>query len=139
MAAAKYKSVQDYILSLDPHSRQIIEELDELIRSWQPQLKVKIWHSMSHHIIGYGEVTYKYSSGRLNNWLLIGLAAHKRYLSLYICGSLDGRYLLEGYRDKLGKVKVGKGCINFKSLEDLKLKILQEVVQKAVDLQDTYC
>ena len=100
-------------------------------------MEVKIWHSMGYQIIGYGQSTYKYSNNRVGYWFIVGLCAHKSYLSLYVWGILNNQYLLETYKDKLGKVKIGKSCLNFKTLAELNLEILQEVVQKAVELNKT--
>jgi hypothetical protein len=82
-------------------------------------------------IIGYGKYHYKSASGREGDWFLIGLAAGKNYYSLHICvGDKDG-YLVERNAAKLGKVKAGRSCINFKKLEDLKLDVAMGLVKQA--------
>lgn len=52
-------------------------------------------------------------------WPLVALAPQKNYLAIYFCSVKDGKYLVELYQDKLGKVSCGKSCIRFKKLEDL--------------------
>jgi hypothetical protein len=83
-------------------------------------------------IIGYGKYRYKASSGREGDWFLIGLAAGKSYYSLHICSCDKNGYLVEQSAAKLGKVKTGRSCINFKKLEDLKLDVAMGLVKKAV-------
>ncbi len=136
MKRSDEKSIKNYLGGLKSESRLALEALDKLIRNWQPQLEVRIWQSMGYQIIGYGQSTYKYSNGRLGQWFIVGLCAHKSCLSLYVWGFSNKEYLLETYKDKLGRVKIGKSCLNFKTLAELNLKILQEVVQKAVDLNE---
>ena len=123
------------IEGLDSQYAPAVQALDKLVRSWQPQLEVKLWQSMGYPIIGYGQASYRLSSGRINDWFIVGLAAHKSYLSLYVWGVVDGQYLLDHYQGRLGRVKTGRACLNFKDLDDLDLKTLKEAIQRAVDLQ----
>ena len=82
-------------------------------------------------IIGYGKYRYRSASGREGDWFLIGLAAGKVQYSLHICvGGKDG-YLVEKNAAKLGKVKTGRSCINFKKLEDLNLPAVIALMKQA--------
>jgi hypothetical protein len=82
-------------------------------------------------MIGYGMYRYKTASGGEGDWYLIGLVPGKKDYSLHICvGDKDG-YLVERNAAKLGKVKVGRTCINFKKLEDLKLDAVMKLVKQA--------
>ena len=62
---------------------------------------------------------------------MIGLTAGKNYYSLHICAGDKGGYLVEQNAAKLGKVKTGRSCINFKKLEDLKLDAAMGLVKQA--------
>jgi hypothetical protein len=44
---------------------------------------------------------------------------------------VDGEYVAEKYKEKLGKVSVGKSCIRFKKLEDLNLETFKKVIKEA--------
>lgn len=68
------------------------------------------------------------------DWPIIALASQKNYISVYVCASDGKEYIAEKYKDKLGKVSVGKSCIRFKKLEDVDLNVLKEVVLKGVQL-----
>ena len=133
-ASSKYLS--DYCQTVKAEARPVIARLDELIKSWQPDLPISIWHSMGYPIIGYGKAAYR-SGGRQREWFIVGLAAHRSYYSLYVWGVWKGRYLLEAYEGKLGRVKTGKACLNFKTISDLDLDALRAVIGKAVALQTT--
>ena len=130
------KYLQDYCQPLKPETRAVIVHLDKLIKSWQPDLPGTIWHSMGYPIIGYGKAAYQ-AGGREQEWFIVGLAAHKSYFSLYVWGIWQGGRLLEAYGDRLGRVKTGKACLNFKTIADLNLTEIRAVIDKAVALQTT--
>jgi hypothetical protein len=102
------------------------------IRKTVPKLKPEIMKGMGTPLIGYGKYHYKSASGREGDWFLIGLAAGKSYYSLHICAADKGGYLAEQHAAKLGKVKTGRSCINFKKLEDLNLAAAMALVKLAV-------
>ncbi|MYB40120.1 DUF1801 domain-containing protein [Candidatus Saccharibacteria bacterium] len=129
--------IAGYLSGLTDGQRRVVEELHGLIRGWQPSLEVRIWHSMGFDIIGYGKVSYSRPGKPLSSWFIIGLAAHKTYFSLYVWGVVDGRYLTEIYADRLGGMKSGKSCLNFKGLAELDLPLLQEVIQRAVEINSS--
>ena len=53
---------------------------------------------------------------------------------MYVTTVEDGRYLSEAYRDRLGKVKVGRSNVSFKRLTDVNLDALLELVGRAREL-----
>ena len=126
------QAVDKYLNQLEAKRRADFKQLIDLILKWQPDLTMKMWTSMKRAIIGFGRVSYKYRSGRQAQWFIIGLSALKNYNSLYIWGFKDGQYLLEAHGSKLGKVKCGKCCLNFKDLADINLESLEKVVTSAV-------
>lgn len=80
-------------------------------------------------IVGFGAYHYKYASGHEGDACLIGFSVRKTDLSLYIQPGLH-RYgdLLK----RLGKYKHGKSCLYLKSLADVDLTVLQELVERSV-------
>lgn len=121
------KSDDEYIAMLEPGRKAQIEQLDELIRSTVPNLK----RYFAYNMLGYGTFKYRNYKKEEIDWPVIALASQKNYMSLYVCCIVDGGYLAEGYKDRLGKVSVGKSCIRFKKLEDLDLDVVREVLLKA--------
>ncbi len=82
-------------------------------------------------MLGYGSFKYKNYQKKIIDWPIVALASQKNYISLYVC-ALDGKqYLAEKYKDKLGKVSVGKSCIRFKKIEDLHLPTFKTVLKRA--------
>lgn len=118
---------QEYIESIPEPRRQDVEKIHTLIQKTVPSLTPHILSGM----IGYGTYHYRYASGREGDWSLICLASQKNYISVYICCVENGQYLAEGYKDKLPKASIGKSCIRFKSLSDIDLSILSEIIKNA--------
>jgi hypothetical protein len=121
------KTPADYIAALPEPRRQEIEELHSLIQKILPKLKPHILAGM----IGYGTYHYRYRSGKEGDWSLILLASQKNYISIYVCSMENETYLAEKYKDKLPKADIGKSCIRFKSIDDIDLSILTEIIKKA--------
>ncbi len=86
----------------------------------------KMWGSS---IVGFGSYHYKYASGREGDWFVTGFSPRKQNMTLYIMAGFS-RYgeLLK----KLGKHKIGKSCLYIKSLDDIDLETLAEMVEQSV-------
>ena len=89
------------------------------------------WGGSQQRIIGYGSYRYKGRSGAEGEWFVVGLAAQKNYLSLYVNAADGGTTLPKLYASRLGKVKAGSGNIQFKRAADLDLDVLDEMVARA--------
>lgn len=81
-------------------------------------------------IIGLGHFHYKYASGRENDWFLTGFSPRKQSLTLYIMSGFD-KY--EEILSRLGKYKTGKSCLYINKLEDVDMKVLEELISSSVD------
>jgi uncharacterized protein DUF1801 len=81
-------------------------------------------------MVGFGSYHYKYASGHEGDWFLAGFAPRKTDLTIYILSGLAGHAEL---LKKLGKHKSGKGCVYIKSLVDIDLAALEELVRRSVD------
>lgn len=124
---------EDYIAQIDEPRKSQIITLFNLIRKTAPTLSPYMQSGM----IGFGKYHYKYASGREGDWFTIGLASQKNYISVYICATMDNKYLAEEYKNKLPKANIGKSCIRFKSTDDIDLNILTELIKKARDFHIT--
>jgi uncharacterized protein YdhG (YjbR/CyaY superfamily) len=123
----KAKTVKQYMESLPPERREIVEYLHEYIQKTAPTLKPHFAYNM----LGYGSFPYKNYKKEIIQWPTIALASQKNHISVYVCAVVDGKYIAETYKDDLGKVKVGKSCINFKKLSDLNFDTLKKVLKAA--------
>ena len=101
-------------------SFKIIEMMKKITKS-----EPKMW---GDSIIGFGNYHYKYASGREGDWFLCGFSPRKQNLSIYI---MFNKY--ENILSKLGKHKTGKGCLYVKNLEEIDLKVLENLIKQSVD------
>jgi hypothetical protein len=125
-------SLEEFLAALPADRRETMTTLHQAIRKTVPKLAPFMTSGMGPSpLIGYGKYHYKYASGREGDWFLIGLAAGKKDYALHICvGDKDG-YLVERNAAKLGQVKTGRSCINFKKLADLNLAAAMKLVKQA--------
>lgn len=88
--------------------------------------KPTLWGSS---MIGFGKVRYKSpATGREVDWFKIGFSPRKANLSLHL---ID----LQRHADalsRLGKHKTGVGCLYINKLEDVDLKVLEQMIKEAV-------
>ena len=88
--------------------------------------KPKMW---GPSIVGFGDYHYKYESGREGDFFIVGFSPRKQNLTLYIMPGFE-RY--EKLMADLGKYKTGKSCLYVKSLDDINLENLKELIRDSV-------
>ena len=125
-------TLDEFLAALPADRRATMTALHKAIRKAVPKLAPFMTSGMGPSpLIGYGKYHYKSASGREGDWFTIGLVAGKTGYALHICVGGEGGYLVEQNAAKLGKVKTGRSCINFKKLEDLKLDVAMGLVKQA--------
>ena len=80
-------------------------------------------------IIGFGSYHYKYDSGHEGDMCQVGFSPRKQSLTLYI---LPGFEKNQDLMKKLGKYKTGKSCLYIKRLEDVDMKVLNELIKRGL-------
>jgi hypothetical protein len=125
--ATKATTVKEYLANVPPERKEIIDFLHKFIQKSAPSLKPYF----SYNMLGYGAFKYRNYKNEIIDWPVVALANQKNYVSVYVCAVVDGEYIAEKYKDKLGKVSVGKSCIRFKKLDDVNLEVLREVLKLA--------
>jgi hypothetical protein len=85
-------------------------------------------------IIGFGQTTLKYGSGRELDWMKIGFSPRKDSITIYCIAASEPK-LLEG----LGKYKTGKGCLYIKRLSDVDVKVLEKMIKIALTKKGSGC
>ena len=78
-------------------------------------------------IVGFGTRTIKYAGGREGDWPLIAFSPRKQNLVLYSMSGAEAEIL-----KKLGKHKVGGGCLYIKRLADVDLPTLKKLIKASV-------
>ena len=118
-------SVEQFIATVaDEGQREDAREIVKLM-SAATKAEAKMWGPA---IIGFGSRLLKYESGRELDWMAVGFSPRKANTVLYI-GAGDAKF--EPHLAKLGKHKVGKGCLYIKRLADVDLKVLKDMIRVA--------
>jgi len=133
------RGVDSFIAALDDPIGADMAVLDDLISqvmvgSERELYEGRFWGGTDQRIIGYGRISQRRSNGTTIEWFLIGLARQKNTFSIYISAVEDGRYLVEARGAGVGKVKVGKSVISFRSLDDIDTTKLRHLVERAREL-----
>jgi hypothetical protein len=133
MAKAELKTkkteanIDDFIESIESEAvRDDCCKLIELMKK-ATDAEPKMWGA---NIVGFGYRRLKYASGRELDWMQIAFSPRKANITLYL-------NLGEGWDtnllSNLGKHKTGKGCLYVKSLKDVNLEVLDELIKKSAE------
>ena len=105
-------TVPEYLAELPPDRQAALKKVRSVIRKAVPNAK----ESMQYGMPGY----------ELNG-LVCALASQKNYMALYVCEP----EIVDAHRDALGKLNCGKGCIRFRTIEELPLDAISDILQEA--------
>lgn len=130
------RDIDEFLEGLPEESRAGMKSLDEMIASAMEGLARelyvgKFWGGTDQEIIGYGRYSYTRPNGQQVEWFVIGLAQQKNYISVYVSAVEGDEYLSEKYGHEIGKVKVGKSSISFKSVDDIDIDKLRALITRA--------
>lgn len=118
------ESVLAFLNGVEPASRRAQGlELLEMFRA-ETGAEPVLWGPT---IVGFGHLRYTYATGRSGEMARVGFSPRKAALTLYgltLYGS--NADLLE----RLGKHRVGKGCLYLNRLEDVDLGVLRELIRR---------
>jgi hypothetical protein len=81
-------------------------------------------------IVGFGSYHYRYESGHEGNAPLASFASRGAHLAIYLVGGFTDRH--ERLLQRLGPHKAGKGCLYIKSLADIDLDVLRQLVARSM-------
>ena len=119
-------SVEDFINAMENEQKRkdsfVLLEMMKKATGEEPVL----W---SNSIVGFGIKRYKSpASGREVDWFRIGFAPRKANLTVYLISMEPHAAALK----KLGKHKIGGGCLYINKLEDIDLKVLKAMIDVAL-------
>lgn len=118
-----------YIASVDEKRRGDIRRLHELVLEEAPELVPTMrFRMMGTDVMAYGPFDYKYATGREGTWFKIGIAAQKKYISLYCCACDSDGYVAERFASRLPRANVGRSCVRFTSLDQLDEQSIRELI-----------
>ena len=135
--AARPSTVADYLASLTPERRVVIEEARTLVHK---HISKGYAEFMNWGVINWGIPLDEFSDTHNGQPLCyVGLGAQKSYNSLYLMGTYDssnGKYtspfseklLVEAFKKAGKRLDMGKCCLHFKTLDDLELTSVGKVI-----------
>jgi Domain of unknown function (DU1801) len=118
-------SVAEFLETVEPDRRDDARALARLIGR-VTKAKPKMWGTA---IVGFGDYHYESASGRGGDWFLAGFSPRKAALTVYLMG---GARMDAKTAARLGRHKTGGGCLYLRRLEDVDLKVLEEIVRGSV-------
>ena len=117
-------SVEKFISSVkDEETRKDCLTLLELMKK-ETKEEPKMWGGS---IVGFGTFHYKGKSGREGDWFVTGFSPRKPNMTVYFC--LGFKHLAPQLK-RLGKFKTSVGCLYFKRLSDIDIKVLKEMLKE---------
>lgn len=122
----------------DVDPRKFIETIEHKQRKADSEILLPIFEEITgekavmwgESIVGFGEYTFTYKSGRSGNWPKTGFAPRKQNMTLYI---LDG---IKDQQEKLallGKHKTSVSCVYINKLADIDMEVLKDLIKISYD------
>ena len=132
--------IKDYITSLPEPKRSDMVILHENILRVFPKDSM-LWFLdgkdatgkiVTNPNIGYGYLKIHYANGATKDFYQTGISANSTGISVYIMGLEDKKFLVETYKDTLGKATITGYCIKFKKLQDIDLEVLKKAILEGI-------
>lgn len=112
-------SIQEFISSAQADRQHLLTDIHQIIMQEDSSVKASIAPMMGKEMIIYqGPGSFKY-----------GLSSMKQYMSLHLMPIYASVQLYEKYKDLLPKANFQKGCINFKTAEEMPLEIVKKLME----------
>ena len=129
------EKIETHIISLAEPKRSEIQELHERIIQTLPECKLWFFDGknsdgkiIAHPTIGYGNYNIAYANGTSKEFFQIGMGANSSGIFVHILPLKDGNYLADTFGKELGKASVSKYCINFKTLKNINIDVLEAAI-----------
>jgi hypothetical protein len=122
-------SVTELLTQLDDERKradcQVLIELMSRVTGKKPRL----W---TRDIVGFGKYHYRYSSAHEGDAPLVGFSPRRAEFSIYLYGTHDESDERSDLLAKLGKHRIGKGCLYVRRLEQVDLAVLEQLIENSV-------
>lgn len=122
-------SFAEFLATIDPARHADCMTLARLMEQASGE-KAVMWGPA---IVGFGRYRYLYATGREGDWPIIGFSPRKSDLTLYLVRGLEGEDALLA---RFGKHKTSKACIYVKSLREVDMDALNELIVRSVEAME---
>lgn len=111
-------SISEFISTQPEERQELLSQLHEIIIKNDKTVTAVIAPMMGKEMIIYNAPgSFKY-----------GLSSVKKYMSLHVLPMYGSTVIYEKYKALLKKAGFQKGCINFKSKDEMPLKIVKDLI-----------
>lgn len=131
---SKSTTVEGYLKELTPERREAIEAVRQAILERLPD---GYEETMQYGMITYVVPLSLYPQGYLGKQVplpYVALASQKNYMAVYLLniypGSTMHDWFVTEYKKTGKKLDIGKSCVRFKTIQDLPVELIGEVVAK---------
>lgn len=121
---SKATTVAAYLKELPADRQTTFRKLRTLIKQVAPGAKETMKYGMAVFQLAGNDALIDFAA----------LASQKQYMALYVEPAV-----LKKYRTRLGKLSIGKCCIRFQRLEQLRLDVVSELLEELVERQCDGC
>ena len=130
MVSSKETTPATYLASLPPERRKVISAVRAVVKKHLPKGYVE---TMNWGMLSYEIPLSRYSETYNGQPLMyLALAAQKNNYALYLTNVSGDKTLLgklaSAYKAAGKKLDMGKGCLRFKTLEELPLDVIGDIV-----------
>lgn len=126
----KSRTVSEYLSSLPAERRAVVSKLRSFVKKHLPK--------GYKEQIGWGAITYAVPLKTLPDTYngeplcYAAIAAQKNHYSLYLMGAYgdpkQSKWMASEFKKRGKKLDMGKACLRFKSLDDIPLDVVGEVI-----------
>jgi len=132
MATKSARTVSEYLRGLDPERRKILSAVRKVVNDNLPEGYVE---GVAYGIIAWSIPLSTFPDTYNGQPLCCAaLAANKHYNSLHLMGAAYGSkqkaYLRQEFEKRGKRFDMGQGCLRFRTLDDLPLDVIGEVIQR---------
>ena len=125
-------SVEEYLQSLAPDRREAIAAVRDVINANLPDgYREQMEWGMVTWVVPLEDYPDTYNQKPLS---YVSLASQKNHMAVYLLGLYsegpEESWFRQQYADRGMKLDLGKSCLRFKSLDEVPLDVLGEVVAK---------
>lgn len=121
------QSIKDYIAKLDSETQDDANTLVKIMQKISGH-EPKFWAGGGGGTVGFDSYHYKYGTGREGDSFVVGFYPRKGKTTIYL---MDGTARQAELLAKLGKHSTTGYCIYVKSLADIDLKVLEQIVKSS--------
>ena len=120
-------SVTDFISKQDEERSEILSAIHEIIVRADQKVKAEVGKMMGKEMVLY----------KTGNIFKYGLSSVKNHMSLHVMPIYGSTELHSKYKELLVKAIFQKGCINFRSKEEMPLDIVKELLNDCAKIDMT--